>query len=369
MKERDILIWLNNLDGMNNRNIEKLMDYFDDIRDIWGLKNSKINSLQISDRAKKSIVDSRSLEFLDEIKENAKVKNIEIATIKDRNYPQRLKNIPDPPKVLYIKGSLIKKDLNSIAVVGTRKPTPYGIYAVEKLVSELSEYGITIISGMATGIDTYAHLTSLKQDNRTIAVLGTGADTVYPSHNRNLYNKIVKNGAVISEFPLGTKGLPYHFPQRNRIISGLSLGTLVIEAEERSGTLITVTHSLEQGKDVFAVPGCINSSFSRGTNSLIRDGAKLVEKAEDIIEEIIELKDIENNSDNDYYKNQCDKSDLYSGLSDDEKVILKKIKRSPVTIDQLARSKEMNIAKLNGIITVLEMKGKVKRIGGNKLTV
>lgn len=361
IKKRDMLIWLNNIEGINNRNISKIIDCFHDIRELWDLSYSRIEKLPIGKRAKINMKKNMNIDYLNQVKENAYKKEINIMTSFDKEYPIRLKNTPDPPYVLYIKGRLKENDVNSISVVGTRKPTPYGIYAVEKLVSELSEYGITVVSGMASGIDTYAHLTSLKENNRTIAVLGTGVDTIYPSHNTNLYHKIIENGAVISEFPLGTKGLPYNFPQRNRIISGLSLGTLVIEAEERSGTLITVSHCLEQGREVFAVPGCINSSFSKGTNNLIRDGAKLVDNAIDIVEELRELRNIDRICN--------DIPDKFNKLGDDEMKVLNIIKKSPADIDQIARVSGMDISKLSGIITVLEIKGNIKRTGGNILCV
>ncbi|MBN2285330.1 MAG: DNA-processing protein DprA [Tissierellales bacterium] len=212
---------------------------------------------------------------------------INVCTIYNEKYPENLKNIENRPYILYVKSDLEKMPFphKSIAVVGSRKVTSYGKWVAERLVSELSENGFDIISGMAYGIDSIAHETALKHHASTIAVLGSGADVAYPKRNNRLYEQIAESGAVISEFPLGTIPQPFHFPLRNRIISGLSDAILVIEAGEKSGSLITATYALEQGREVFAVPGNIDSIFSKGTNRLIREGAKITTSIDDILEE------------------------------------------------------------------------------------
>jgi len=214
--------------------------------------------------------------------------SIQKITLQDKDYPAILKELHSPPKIIYIKGKIIPKDKLAIGIVGTRKCTDYGKEIAYKLSSELSKLGITIVSGLAQGIDTYAHKGALDNKARTIAILGTGIDkkSFYPLENYDLSEQIAENGAIISEYEQGSRGTKYSFPQRNRIISGLSLGVIVIEAPEKSGALITADFALEQNKEVFVVPGPINSENSKGTNKLIKQGAKLITNIHDILEEL-----------------------------------------------------------------------------------
>ena len=214
--------------------------------------------------------------------------NIDLITIQDKNYPKLLKEIYAPPALLYIKGNIEPNDEFSIGVVGTRNPSSYGNQITPLITTDLAKSGLTIISGLAKGIDALAHQATLNTNGRTIAVLGTGIDkkSIYPVINKQLAERITERGALISEFPIETKPNAQNFPQRNRIISGLSLGVLVIESPEKSGSLITARNALEQNRDVFAIPGNILSVNSSGTNKLIKMGAKLVSKADDIIEEL-----------------------------------------------------------------------------------
>ncbi len=223
----------------------------------------------------------------------AKEKGIRIITIKDDEYPENLKTISDPPIVLYIKGKIILQDRLSIAIVGSRSASSYGKSVCCMFARGLSKLGFTIVSGMARGIDTYSHRACLEANGRTIAVLGSGLLNVYPTENKPLFDEISENGAVISEFPLDTKPLSDNFPRRNRIIVGLSLGCLVVEAKEKSGALITARLAMESGREVFAVPGEIMKETSKGTNKLIKEGVKPVSDVVDIIEElghIVEMK-------------------------------------------------------------------------------
>jgi len=218
--------------------------------------------------------------------ELAAKEHIRIVSIFDESYPTNLKNIFSPPILLYVKGKLLTRDVAGVAMVGSRRPTPYGRLTAERLSAELAGRGITVVSGMARGIDTATHKSALKAGGRTIAVLGSGLDIIYPAENRALAEQIASSGAVISEFPMGTRPLRKNFPRRNRVISGLSLGVVVVEAAQKSGSLITAGFALDQGREVFAVPGKIDSYASKGTHSLIKQGAKLVEDSEDIIEEL-----------------------------------------------------------------------------------
>ncbi|MCL2761116.1 MAG: DNA-processing protein DprA, partial [Desulfuromonadales bacterium] len=209
----------------------------------------------------------------------------DIITIKDADYPSLLLEIPDPPPFLYLKGS-IPKTKRSIAIVGSRKATDYGIATTAKLARELAERGITVVSGMARGVDAAAHRAALNGIGSSIGVIGSGIDIEYPIENRSLYREMEKTGAIISEFPIGAKPDAANFPRRNRIISGISHGVLVVEATEKSGSLITAGLALEQNREVFAIPGNINSRGSKGSNNLIKQGAKLVEDVFDILSEL-----------------------------------------------------------------------------------
>jgi DNA processing protein len=209
-----------------------------------------------------------------------------LMTLEDQDYPEALKNIDDPPPCFYIRGTLLPRDHLSISVVGSRKPTAYGKTVIRRITQDLSDAGLTIVSGLARGIDSVAHLAALESGGRTIAVLGSGITIPYPPENALLMNRIAGQGAVLSEFPPDAPPEGHHFPRRNRMISGLSLGTLVVEAAEKSGSLITARLAMEQGREVFAVPGNVTSPLSRGAHRLIQQGAKLVEKIEDILEEL-----------------------------------------------------------------------------------
>ena len=211
---------------------------------------------------------------------------IRIVTFLDENYPRHLLNVYDRPALLYVAGHLHSDDI-SIAIVGSRHASTYGKYTTDRISRELALRGATIVSGMARGIDSCAHRGALAAKGRTIAVLGSGLDVIYPPENKKLFEAIVEQGAVISEYPPGTQPLPFHFPARNRIISGMSYGVLVVEAGEKSGSLITAKLAMEQGREVFAIPGPIDSASSRGTNSLIKQGAKLIDSVDDILEEIL----------------------------------------------------------------------------------
>lgn len=211
---------------------------------------------------------------------------VSFITYWDPDYPTRLKQISDPPPVLFCRGSLDEGGATYLAVVGTRSPTAYGRVVAERLCRELAECGVTIVSGLARGVDSIAHRAALRAGGRTVAVLGSGVDVIYPAENRELARKIVRQGALVSELPLGAKPDAPNFPRRNRLIAGMCVGTLVVEAGEKSGALITARYALEQNREVFAVPGNVTSEKSRGTNRLIKEGAKLVETVEDVLDEI-----------------------------------------------------------------------------------
>ena len=233
------------------------------------------------------IIEPKYRKDLDKYLEYMQKNNIEILTIYDKEYPKKLKEIYDPPVVLYVKGNKEILKEKAIAMVGCRQCTKYGEVVVKNMSYNLSLNNINIISGLAKGIDTYSHIGCLKGNAKTIAVVGTGLDRVYPEENKKLFKEIIdRDGTIISEYVIGTKPLAQNFPRRNRIISALSEGVVVVEAKEKSGTLITADFALEQGRELYVVPGNINSIYSYGTNELIKQGAKIITKAEDIIEDL-----------------------------------------------------------------------------------
>lgn len=352
---RNTLIWLNQL-GILSDKITKLENYLGDIREIHNLDIDSLLKINLLSKAMLNKLKASSFQIEMENHINkAKNSGVKIITDSDPDYPNQLYSIEDRPRVIYQKGTYIDDDHLSIAIVGSRKVTSYGKWASEKFAKELADIGVTIVSGLAHGVDRIAHLSALESGGRTIAVLGNGIDNIYPKSNRNIYEDIPNSGCLISEFPLGTQPLNYHFPMRNRIISGLSLAVIVIEAQEKSGSLITATHAINQGKDVFAIPGNINSLYSKGTNLLIRDGAIPLLEIDDILREIGELKIKKNNK---KYKDT-----LYISLSDSEKRIVNELKTGPLHCDIISLNTGMDIQTVISIIMILEMKSVVREMG------
>ncbi|MFN3739718.1 MAG: DNA-processing protein DprA [Thermodesulfovibrionales bacterium] len=285
--------------------------------------------------------------------------NIEIVSYLSNLYPENLKTIPDPPLILYMMGKPLPQDALAIAIVGSRRTSDYGRRAAEKLSRELAELGITIVSGLARGIDTIAHTACLRSGGRTIGVSGSGLDRPYPPENKELIKKIINNGYVISEFPPGTPPYKENFPQRNRLISGLSLAVIVVEAEAKSGALITAGYGLEQGREVFAVPGGIFSKTSQGTNSLIKKGAKPVTSVNDIFEELApRLKGL--------IKEQQPSWEAQLEFSDREKAIINIMTEEPLHIDEITRKSGMSISECTSILLELELKGAVRQLQGKR---
>ena len=276
-------IWLSLIKNLGSKRKLKLLELYKNPEVIYKLtKEELININGIGEAIANDIIISKNEKILNYHIKYMKENNIKIININEREYPQALKKIYDPPISLYVKGNIEKLNNKNIGIVGCRECTTYGKKSAEYFSYNLSKQNINIVSGLAKGIDSYAHLGSLNTGN-TIAVLGNGLDMIYPKENLELANEIIKRGGtIISEYPCGTKPDKMKFPARNRIISGISSGIIVIEAKEKSGTLITVDFALEQGKDVFVVPGNINSINSVGTNDLIKQGARLVTTYEDI---------------------------------------------------------------------------------------
>ena len=295
-----------------------------------------------------------------EIKQ-AENKKITIIAFDDPLYPYLLKNIHDPPPVLYVLGNPATLNCKGIGMVGSRAATHYGRDIAQKMANALTGNGFTIISGMALGIDTAAHKGAIEAEGRTIAVLGCGLDIIYPPSNHNLYTDIGLSGAVVSEYPFGTKPENFRFPARNRIISGLSLGVVVVEAANRSGSLITARHALEQGRDVFAVPGRIDSVKSEGTHNLLQQGAKLVHSVNDIVEEFAFANSYESQTNSSGYTLEKDK---VLTLNQEEARLFACLDVYPQTIDELMRESGFAPRKTNELLLLLELKGLVESLPG-----
>lgn len=282
--------------------------------------------------------------------------NVSLLPISSPDYPHNLKQVFDPPVVLFVRGRLLESDRFAIAIVGSRRPSPYGAAMAEKLAGELAARRLTIVSGGARGIDTAAHKGAIAGGGRTIAVLGCGIDQNYPPENARLFQRIAETGAIITEFPPGSGPDAWRFPARNRLISGLSLGVVVAEGAEDSGALITAQYAADQGREVFAVPGHVDNPRSRGPHRLIKDGAKLVESAADVLEELgVEAEPAE--------KQQL--AIPLDDLSPGEKKLVEMLSLQPKHVDEIIGESGLQASQVIGALTVLEMKGVVRRVPGN----
>lgn len=281
-----------------------------------------------------------------------------LLVIEDEEYPAQLRAIPDPPPFLFLRGELQSGDALAIALIGSRHATSYGIQIAERLAEDLSARGVTIVSGFARGIDTAAHRGALRGSGRTVAVLGSGVDVIYPPENRRLVERVTRVGAFLSQFPMGTPPLQHHFPLRNRTIAGMSLGTVVVEAAEQSGALITAGYAVELGREVFAVPGSVHSQTSRGSHRLIQDGAKLVQGWSDVIAELPEV------------WRRCLREPqapvAESPPEGDERRILALLGDEPVHIEQLTERSGFAPARTAGLLVTLELRGWVRQLPGQR---
>jgi DNA processing protein len=357
----DLLYWLalNSLSDIGPVIAKRLLSNFGSPENIFNMSSGELKKVEgVGENRVKSIAGFNRWGSIQKEIDNAEKNRVKLITIHDSAYPEGLKHIHNAPLVLYVKGALTDADKFAVAIVGSRTSTNYGIQIAESMSHKLTLSGLTVVSGMARGIDTASHKGAIKAGGRTVAVLGSGIDVPYPARNRGLMKEIESSGAVISEFPLGTLPNKENFPKRNRIISALSFGVIVIEATLDSGSLITVGYALEQGKEVFAVPGNITSKNSKGTNDLIKKGAKLVESAEEVIAELRpQLKGV-------LMEDRLNSVKTLPTMNDDEKVIFSCLSNEPKHIDSIIR--EMNIAtgRALSLLLNLELKGIVKQIEG-----
>jgi DNA processing protein len=357
--DRELLVGLNLIPQLTPRRVKKLFAHFESFGAIWEATSTKLREIFWSQVIAEAIVSGRSEAAIDEELAAAEDQGVRILTLVDEEYPVLLREIEDPPLVLYVRGETSMDPARAIAVVGTRRSTRYASLVAARLASQLAMKGITVVSGLAAGTDAAAHQGVLDVGGRTIAVMGCGVDRVYPKRNQALYDGIVETGTVISEYPLGTRPAKWTFPQRNRIISGLTRGVLVVQAPERSGALITARLALEQGRDVFAVPGNITNRTSAGTNRLIRDGAKLVMTVDDILEEypdLLRLKGLPGE------KAEAEEPKL----GEREQCVYDLISLEPVHVDDIIGRADLSPTEASHILLLLQLEGLIEEVEGGR---
>ncbi|MFC2071319.1 DNA-processing protein DprA [Chloroflexota bacterium] len=354
VSNKDIKYWVgfSRVSGIGRVRFSQLENYFGSLENAWKATSAELKRSGLDSGSIRAITSWRPKISLETEMEKLERYGVKVFTWHDQDYPARLKEIYDYPPLLYIRGSLLPEDEWCLAVVGTRRATVYGRQVAEEIAADLARSKITIVSGLAKGIDSVAHHSALEAGGRTIAIFACGLDVVYPGENADLARRIMQQGALVSEYPLGTRPRADNFPRRNRIMSGLSLGVLVVEAGETSGAVITANLALEQNREVFAIPGSILSPASRGTNHLIQEGAKLVSDYTDILEELnltavaqqVEMKEL-------------------MPPSDTESLLLKQLGAEPAHIDEVCRSSGLSISTVSSTLAMMELKGLVKQVG------
>ena len=370
MNENDLLywLWLIAIDGMGSAAIYKLLDVFETPEGIYCASDDQINDLiGIKPKQKQNITASRDLSLAKKAVRYMEKHQITLITMMDERYPEKLRDIYEPPAALFAKGdvSLLERPL-SIGIVGSRKASPGGVAQATAFARELSAAGITIVSGFARGIDAAAHSASMTEIGSTIAVLGCGINVCYPKQNKDLYKQILANGGLIlSEFFLDAAPIAFHFPMRNRIISGLSDGLLVVEASQKSGALITARHAADQGKNVYAIPKDITLVQGVGCSELIKDGAKVVTTAKDILEDYVLPESIRIAENHFAQTAATTTTTLPTGLSSDESKIYQLIQSGYNTVEQLEAVSGLDIRALNSILSMLELEDHIAVSYGN----
>ncbi|TVM03503.1 MAG: DNA-protecting protein DprA [Candidatus Brocadia sp. WS118] len=362
MTEFEALLRLNMTKGIGIRTYKTLVERFGSSEAIFDASRTELEAVPgIGPKLASAVVEeSRTIDIGAEI-DLAREKGVQILPYTSEQYPKHLKTIYDPPLVLYVRGNILETDILALAIVGARRCTYYGLSQAERFARLLAQKGLCIISGMARGIDAAAHRGAIGSKGRTIAVLGCGLGVIYPRENIELAEQIVQHGAIVSEFPMKTPPDFRNFPPRNRLISGLSLGVLVVESSLKSGSLITAQWALEQGKEVFAIPGNIDNIYSRGTHKLIKEGAKLVEEISDIIQELGPL--AETLSDGEASVADDPRNLL---LNSQEKKIFSLLSSSPRDIDEIIRITQLPTSVVTSTLLILEIKKLAKQLSGKR---
>ncbi|MFH1712290.1 MAG: DNA-processing protein DprA [Patescibacteria group bacterium] len=350
----DLPYWiaLNEYPKFGPRSMARLYDFFDSMEAAFRAKLSDLIAAGIPARVAEGFIHLRTEIDPARLVRDIKRNQISVIKIDDDNYPPLLKTIYDPPPLLFVRGQLPSSDYAHVAIVGSRAATDYGLQMAKKLASDIAEAGAVIVSGLAFGIDEAAHLATIRSGGMTIAVIASGILRL-TSRQYYIMQKILETGgAVISEFPLWAESLKHNFPIRNRVISGISNGTVVIEATEKSGSLITATSALEQSRDVFALPGPVNSETSVGTNNLIKMGAHVVTCAADVLD-VLQVENVREKA-----------VPVKKPDSKEEAMLLEYLSKSPIHIDELTRATELDSIKVASTLSLMEMKGRARQIGG-----
>ena len=357
MNPRRYWIGFNLVKGIGAVRLKNVLDYFGSLDIAWDAPADALQAAGLPQKSVEYLINLRNQVNLDEVCDHIEKMGIQVVTWEDDSYPRRLKEINQSPPVLFIRGSVEMADDWAVAVVGTRRVTPYGRQVAIELGRFLAQNGVTVVSGLARGIDAVAHSSALQAGGRTIAVLGNGVDVVYPPEHRKLTEEIMRAGALISDYPVGTPPESQNFPPRNRIISGLSLATIVVEAGEKSGALITAEFAVDQGREVFAVPGSILAQQSTGTNRLIEQGARPLLKMSEILD-VLKLEKLP----------EMRETRRVMPASDHEKQILKVLSLEPSHIDTICQLSGLPIQEVSATLAMMELKGMVNSVGGMNYT-
>ncbi len=353
MEDKRYWIGFNMIRGIGAVRLQALIRYFGDLETAWKADSADLAQAGLGARLVERVIQARSSFDLDKILKAIVVQGIHVLTWADGGYPDRLKEIEQPPPVLYIRGEYLQDDVFAVAVVGTRRITAYGRQITEEIGAFLAANGITVISGLARGVDAAAHASALDAGGRTLAVLGSGVDYIYPPEHRSLADRILKRGALLSDYAPGTAPEASNFPPRNRIISGLALAVVVVEAGETSGALITAGFAAEQGREVFAVPGSILAPQSKGTNHLIQSGAQPLLSANDLLQ-ALDLKRVDAQK----------TARRILPVGDTETRLLNILGEEPVHVDEIRNRSDLPIEQVSASLVLMELKGLVRQVGG-----
>ncbi len=346
-------IGINLVKGIGAVRLRALLDHFGDAKPAWEGSPADLRAAGLSKTLVERFLKARSDVDLDALWDEIAAKNIRVMTWDDADYPARLREITQPPPILYLRGDFLEEDAWAVAIVGTRRVTSYGRQVTEEIATFLAQNGVTVVSGLARGIDGIAHQAALNAGGRTLAVLGSGVDRIYPPEHRNLAEAIIGSGAILSDYPPNTPPEASNFPPRNRIISGLSMGTIVIEAGETSGALITANFSLEQGREVFAVPGNVFAPQSKGPNKLLQQGAHPLLKPRDVLD-VLDLTRVT--------EHRAARKTLPADAT--EAQLLDSLTHEPLHVDEIRAKTGLAVEKVSSTLVMMELKGMVRHVGG-----
>jgi DNA processing protein len=346
-------VGFNLVKGVGAVRLRAILDHFGDLQTAWAAPIDAFTAINLPAKVLENIMRVRHDVDLEKVWEKIQTQGIHVRTWEDDNYPQKLSEIDNAPPVLYLRGTIDLQDEWAVAVVGTRRITPYGRQVTEELATFLAQNGVTVVSGLARGVDAAAHQAALRAGGRTLAVLGSGIDQIYPPEHRRLGEDITQSGALVSDYPPGTSPDSANFPPRNRIISGLSTAVVIVEAGETSGALITATFAAEQGRDVFSVPGSIYALQSKGTNRLIQQGARPLLRIQEVLD-VLSLQQVQE------YK----AARLAFPVDTTEAALLDILGNEPLYIDEIQVQCGLSIDKVSATLAMLELKGLVRQVGG-----